>query len=304
MGRSTPLVALGIVLVAVVLAGCGTRSEPTGELAPSYPVTVDGAGDAPTTLESEPKRIVALDAGSAELITAIGAGGRLVGAPAGVRVEGGKQPAVVIEDTGHVDIDKIVQLKPDLIVATPDTDSVDLAQTVRRTQAPVYLQPSRSIAAVEQAAIELGFLVGEPAKGRQLAGTLQKQKAEIEQRLGDAGIETVFVDRGFFITVPDQSLLGSLIRDARGKNIAREYEGLGPYPLARLRRANPDVYLATSDSGVTLRDLRRDPRTKDLKAVKSGRVVILPTNLVTRPGPNVTKGLEAVAVALHPDAFR
>ena len=84
----------------LALAGCGTRSEPTGELAPSYPVTVDGAGDAPTTLESEPKRIVALDAGSAELITAIGAGDRLVGAPAGVRVEGGKQPAVVIEDTG------------------------------------------------------------------------------------------------------------------------------------------------------------------------------------------------------------
>lgn len=304
MVRSTPLVALGIVLVALALAACGARSEPTGELAPSYPVTVDGAGDEPTTLQSEPKRIVALDAGSAELIATIGAGDRLVGAPAGVRVEGAKRPAVVIEDTGHVDIDRIVRLKPDLIVATPDTDSVDLAQTARRTHAPVYLQPSRSIAAVEQAAIELGFLVGEPARGRQLAGTLQREKARIEQRLGDTGIETVFVDRGFFITVPDQSLLGSLIHDARGKNIAREYEGLGPFPTARLQRANPDVYLATSDSGVTLRDLRRDPQTKNLKAVKNGRVVILPTDLVTRPGPNVTKGLEAVAVALHPDAFR
>ena len=30
----------------------------------------------------------------------------------------------------------------------------------------------------------------------------------------------------------------------------------------------------------------------------------LPVNLVTRPGPRIGKALEAVAEALHPDAFR
>lgn len=304
MARFTPLGVVVLGLVALALAGCGARSEPTGEIPAAYPVTVEGAGDAPTTIEAKPQRIVALDAGSAELVAVIGARDRLVGAPAGVRLGGGKPPAVVIEDTGHVDIDEIVRLKPDLIIATPDTDPVDLAQAERRTGAPVYVQPARSVEAVEHAAIELGFLVGEPAKGRQLAGTLQRQSAEIAERLKDADVVTAFVDRGFFITVSDQSLLGSLIKDAKGKNIARGYDGLGPFPLARLRRADPDVYLATSDSGVTLVDLRRDPKTKRLSAVKSGRVVILPTELVTQPGPNVTKGLEAVAVALHPDAFR
>jgi ABC-type Fe3+-hydroxamate transport system substrate-binding protein len=64
------------------------------------------------------------------------------------------------------------------------------------------------------------------------------------------------------------------------------------------------VYLATSDSGVTLESLQRDPDTRDLGAVQNGRVVVLPDDLVTHAGPRVAEALEAVALALHPDAFR
>jgi ABC-type Fe3+-hydroxamate transport system substrate-binding protein len=37
--------------------------------------------------------------------------------------------------------------------------------------------------------------------------------------------------------------------------------------------------------------------------VRKERVVIVPANLVTRAGPRVAQGLEAIARALHPDAF-
>ncbi len=64
------------------------------------------------------------------------------------------------------------------------------------------------------------------------------------------------------------------------------------------------MYLVTSDSDVTLDDLRANPSTKDLAAVRAGRVVEVPVELVTRAGPRVAQGLEAIAAALHPDAFR
>jgi ABC-type Fe3+-hydroxamate transport system substrate-binding protein len=41
-----------------------------------------------------------------------------------------------------------------------------------------------------------------------------------------------------------------------------------------------------------------------LAAVRRKRVVIVPANLVTRAGPRVAQGLEAIARALHPDAFQ
>ena len=304
MTRFSFIRAAAITAAGLALAACGAPSEPTGALPPPYPVTVAGAGEAPTSLEQQPERIVALDAGSAELIAEIGARDQLVGAPSGVQLGEGPRPTVVLNDSGQIDVEEIIRLKPDLIVATPDTDPVELAQIERRARAPVYLQPSRTIEAVQQAAIELGFLLGHPAEGRQLAGSLQEQTDAVLRRLEGVRQKSVFVDTGFFITISDRSLLGDLIHKAKGTNIAGDYAGLGPYPSSRLRRANPDVYLATSDSDVTLAGLRDDPKTARLRAVKRGDVEVVPVELVTRPGPNVARGLEAVAVAIHPDAFR
>lgn len=304
MAPRTILTALVLGAVAALGAACGERSEPTGELVAPYPVTVQGAGETPTQLAATPQRIVALDAGSAELVDALGAGDRLVGVPAGVPLESGAGTEEVVKATGQIDVEAVARLDPDLIVATPDTDRVDVSQVERRTGAPLYLQPSRSAEDVVRAAIELGWLVGKPVEARQLAGELEKAVAAVEQRVAGVDLVTTFVDRGFFITISDDSLLGDLVRRARGTNIAAEGAGLGPFPLAELRAEDPDVYLATSDSGVTLESLRRNPKTSALAAVRDGRVIILPFDLVTRAGPRVAEALEAVALALHPDAFR
>jgi iron complex transport system substrate-binding protein len=113
----------------------------------------------------------------------------------------------------------------------------------------------------------------------------------------------VFVDTGFFTTVSDQSLVGDLIREARGRNVAGQQEDAGPVELRELAELNPRVYIATSDSGTTLRDLRRKAGTRKLPAVRRGRFAIVDAALL-EPGPRVGDGLVAIARALHPDAFR
>ena len=45
--------------------------------------------------------------------------------------------------------------------------------------------------------------------------------------------------------------------------------------MRKLRQANPDYYLTTSDSGTTLADLRRDPRIRRLKAIRQGHFAVL-----------------------------
>ncbi len=296
--------AVALAALTVVVTGCGERNEPTGTLAAPYPVTENGAGDAPVVLAEQPQRIVALDAGSAELIEALGAGDRLLGAPAGAGLGGSTTTAEVVKDTGQIDVDAIAALDPDLVVATPEIDRVTLSQIESRTGAPVYVQPSRSIADVRAATLELGFLLGQPVEARQLAGSLDDALAAVEERIADTPPVTAFLDRGFLITVPDDSLTGDLIAKARGTNVAADSSGGVPFAAADLRAADPAVYLVTSDSDVTLEDLRKNPDTSGLSAVRSGRVVEIPVELVTRPGPRVIQGLEAIAAALHPDAFR
>ena len=301
--RSSRLLALGLLLVALVSAGCGERAEPLGTLQQSYPVTVQGAGDQPTVLQGRAQRIVALDPGSAELLVALGAGDRLVGVPAGVRVRGAK-PERVVRQTGAIDVDEAVGLKPDLIVATQTADQLDVARIQRAADAAVYIQPASSVRNVEQGAIDLGFLVGAAPEARQLVGRIQQDVTTIQQKLADVQPVSVFVDTGFFITVSDRSLLGDLVKRAKGTSVAGPSPGPGPFPLADLRDANPQFFLATSDSDTTLESLRANPVTADLAAVRKKRVVVVPVQLANRAGPRVAQGLEAIARALHPDAFK
>ena len=301
--RSSRLLPFVLVCAALLGAGCGERAEPLGTLEQPYPVTVQGAGDQPTVVQGEAQRIVALDPGSAELLVALGAGDRLVGVPAGVRVPGAK-PEKVVRRTGTIDVDGVTSLKPDLIVATQTADQLDVARIQRATDAAVYIQPAASVRNVEQGAVDLGFLVGAAPEARQLVGQIQQDVVTIQQKLADVPPVPVFVDTGFFITVSDRSLLGDLVKRAKGTSVAGPSPGPGPYPLADLRDANPQFFLATSDSDTTLESLRANPVTADLAAVRKKRVVIVPANLVTRAGPRVAQGLEAIARALHPDAFQ
>jgi iron complex transport system substrate-binding protein len=302
-----PFVAALVVLVGA--SACGERSEPVGELEQPYPVTVQGVGEEPAVLRGKPERIVALDPGSAELAIALGAKDRLVGIPAGMKQGDGPRMASpdavqVVSPNLRVKVDEIAQLEPDLLLATSSTDQLDLARAQRETGAALYVQPSASIDDILRATLELGFLLGEPVEARTVASRIRSEVAAVEERIADTRKPTTFVDTGFFVTVPLRSLLGDLVDRARGESVTGPTPGAEPIPIARLRRLDPEVYLATSDSGVTLRSLRRDPRTAKLTAVEKGRVVVLPSDLVQVAGPYVAQALERVARALHPDVFR
>jgi len=304
----TRLLSTALLLALVGASGCGERGEPLGEIEQPYPVTVQGASEKPAAVASRPERIVALDPGSTELLIALGARDRLVGVPAGTERGEGPQKAPpsavdVVSPNLQLRVDEIVELDPDLIVATPSTDLLDVTRAQRESGATVYVQPSSSVEDVLRATLELGLLVGEPVEARRVASQIRSGIAAVEDRVADEPVRTTFVDTGFFITVPARSLLGDLVRRARGESVAGETPGGEPFPLARLRRLDPAVYLATSDSRVTLRDLRADPRTEDLRAVRRGRFAVLPTELVQRAGPRLGQALERVAKALHPDAF-
>jgi iron complex transport system substrate-binding protein len=302
--------AVFALLVAVLSAtACGERSEPLGELEQPYPVTVQGVGDEPAVLGNPPERIAALDPGAAELVIALGARDRLVGIPSdiskGKRPRHAKPSAVeVVSPNRRIRVDEVTKLEPDLILATPSTDQLDLSRVRRDTGAAVYVQPTASVEDVLRATLELGLLVGEPVQARTVASRIRSDVAATEEHVAEEPLTTTFLDTGFFVSVPRRSLLGDLIVRAQGENVAGDTAGGEPFSVNRLRRLDPEVYLATSASRVSLPSLRRDPRTAKLTAVKEARVRVLPSDLVQRAGPYVGSALERVARALHPDAFR
>jgi iron complex transport system substrate-binding protein len=277
------------LLLLLAGAGCGERGEPVGVSAPLYPVTVQSGGEN-TALSAEPKRIVVLSRPYARVLKTLGAGDRLVGSD----LAGKNGPALV-----H----GIASAHPDLVVASTETDPADLQNIRKLGKTAIFVAPDSSIADVERAVDDLGLLTGRPVKAREAVKRIQTGVASVQQRLQGVRPVKVFVDTGFFNTVGDNSLLGDLVRTAGGSNVAGANPESAPFDLGALARLAPAAYLATSDSGTTLKRLRRDRQTRRLPAVKSGRVYVIDQGL-GEPSLGLTQGLTTIAKLLHPNAFR
>lgn len=284
--------ALALVLGAVMLAlggtACGERSEPTGATVRLYPVTVSRSGAPPIVLDSEPPRVAAVTPPAVGVVHAL-VGGK------------GERPAV-LDQPDKIDVDELRSFKPALIVASAQADQTELEQASRATKAPVYVFPGDSIGDVEHGITDLGLLLGRELKARKLVGEIESPRRFVQKRVAKLKKPSVFVDTGFFVTVPPNSLTGQLVDEAGGHNVAGINVSASPFDLGRLARLNPDVYLATSDSGTTLRDLRKGPRTRKLKAVRNGRFAIVQARLL-EPGPRIGAGLLVIARVLHPGAL-
>jgi ABC-type Fe3+-hydroxamate transport system substrate-binding protein len=267
--RTSRATAVAVALAALLtLTGCGQRSEPTGATVPLYPVTVSQPSGPPIVVKQKPDTVVALTPQAASLLSSV----------LGQTVEPQRSPG-----------------DAELIVTTPESLSP-------RTPG-VYIAPDDSIDDVERALTDLGLLIDKPIRARELVADIRAKRKLVRAHLGGVKPVTVFVDTGFFITVSSNTYLGDLLTAAGGTNVAGPAPQAGPFSVRKLLRINPDYYLATSDSGTKIADLRRDPRTRRLKAVREGHFAVLGAK-VTAPGGETGAELLAVARYLHPDAFR
>ena len=282
MGRVGVAVCTAVLLIGA--SACGERSEPTGADAGLYPVTIT-TGDRPITISEPARRIAVLDATSEQLVRGLGAGQRIVAA------------------TPSLGLGALRRAKPDLIVASDSVNEHDLSRIAAATHADVYLAPGDSIRQVERAITQLGLLTGTPVQARKLVRRIERKQHAVDAALATAPLVDVFVDTGLMTTPPDQSLIGDVIREARARNVAGDAAEAGPVDPAELARLDPDIYAVTSDTKTTLADLRKNPQTRRLRAVRQGRFVVLDSDLLV-PGPQIGEGLDQVARLLHPNAFR
>jgi iron complex transport system substrate-binding protein len=101
------------------------------------------------------------------------------------------------------------------------------------------------------------------------------------------------------------SMLGQLIELAGGRNLfadlREEYPQIGAEAVVA---RDPEVILgadmaSTGAGALTAAGLRARPGWAGLTAVRTGRVVALPADPVSRPGPRLVDALEQVEALLH-----
>jgi ABC-type Fe3+-hydroxamate transport system substrate-binding protein len=282
--RKISVLAL-LAVLALAAGACGERSEPTGSTVKLFPVSVSPpSGGAAITLRHAPTRVAAV--GSSAIATA------------GALLPGAEKPQLLEEKT--LDSGRLRSFHPEIVIDSAGDPSV---ATLRRlAKAPVYTFAASSIRENEEAIVDVGALLGDPLQARRVNADIELRRLEVQRKIETLPRASVFVDTGFYITISTDSLAGEVLSGAGGKSIAGANPGPSPVGVGLLRRKNPDFYLATSSSGVSLKDLRKNPRTRGLRAVKEGHFAVIPASYL-QPGPAVGDALLAIAKLLHPNAF-
>ena len=267
------------------MSACGEKSEPTGASVPLYPVSVRDADGRLVVLKNRPESIAIAGSAAVELTSSLAL-----------------QVTRVGTGSGDLDLGLIRTTKPQLILVSSEIDKLATNQ-VRALGTAVYVVPDRTLDGIERALSDVSLLAGVPVRGRLERKQMAKGREEVRAALAAANPVRVFVDLGNFATVSDSSFIGSLIGEAGGTNVAGPDVQEGPFPLKRLRRLRPDVLVIGTDSRLTLAKLRRNPATRWLPAVRTGRLVRVNMQLL-RPGSEAVDGLRDLSAAFHPDAFR
>jgi iron complex transport system substrate-binding protein len=323
-----------LVLLAVLLAACDAAAPPSASqppmasVAPSealtptpipattYPVTLTDDEGREVTLDAEPERIVSLAPSSTEIVCSLDACERIVGVndfrdgfPADVLAALEDVPDVA-SFTG-VDREAVVGLEPDLVLAAGNnlTSPADIAALDELGYPVLVLYPE----SLDEVYANIG-LVGEALDAQGPAAALvdgmRERVAAVEGAVAGADRPRTFYEVGLFegaiYTAGTDSFLASLIEIVGGDPITGDATTTA-IQLEELVSADPEVILlgdAAYDASITAESVARRQGWDEMTAVREGRILPLPEDvLITRPGPRIVDGLEALARAIHPEAF-
>ncbi len=272
--------------------------------ATAYPLTVTDDLGRRVTLRSEPRRIVAMLPSHTETLVAIGAGSKLVATdifsnhPKAVtdrlpKVGSGYQP----------DLEAIVALKPDLVLADESTGS-RLTEKLAAAGLTVYGGTAQTYNEVFEKIAVLGKLTNHETGALNLITRMRTELNTLQASVANLPkVSTYYEIDPTPYSVGPNSFIGALLSRAGGQTIVPA--ALGDFPKLDpelIVRANPQVMV-----GLTLAEAAGRPGWAGLQAVQRGKV-FQPTpeenDAISRPGPRLPDALRALIRLLHPEALK
>ena len=254
-----------------------------------------------------PQRVASLNLASDEILADILPLKRLVAVTALVDEAGtsnaiGRIP-VSVARFPKVDVERLIALRPDLVVVSEYTDA-DVLRSLRQSGLTVHRMTGlESLAGFRRALLELGEVVGEREQASRLAADFDARLGDIARRIaGTARPRLLYWASGF--TAGSKTAFDALIRCGGGHNAAAAagITGITPLGAERAYGLDPD-WLFIGARTTTAKEIHEHPLLSRMRAVKAGRVVEMPTELLVALNHHAAASCEFMARALHPEAF-
>lgn len=272
----------------------------------TFPVTLTDDEGTSVAIKSEPQKIASLTPAVTETLFRLGAGSRVAGIvqdPTPYPPESTSLP--IVAKFGSVDVEKIVSLGADLVIAGGNGfNPPDAISKLRSLGIPVLVVYAADVDGVFRDIELIGDAVGRADEARDLTASMRAGFDQVA-----AATQTLDHPRTFYELDATKDIFGpakgsfleSMIRIAGGDPITTGSTSAYSIPLEKLVAADPQVIvLGDAAYGTTPDQVAKRPGWGGMSAVKAKAIRPVDDVLVSRPGPRLVEGLRALALAIHP----
>lgn len=313
------------LLMVSMLAACSAAStstptavsiQPPANTIPSptfsNSITLTDGLNRKITLAGPAQRVVSLAPANTEILFATGAGAQVVGRDETSDYPAGTLTLPTIGGYSGFNLEAIVALHPDLVLAG-GINTPELVASLEQLGLTVYFLPNPARLEDMYTNLEtVARLTGHETETNLLVDSLKARVAAVDEKLQPLSYApTVYYELDATnptkpYTAGPGSFVDLLITRAGGINIGAELQGQwAQISMEQMVVANPAIIiLGDAAYGETPAKVAARPGWGTLTAVQTGQIFPFDDNLVSRPGPRLVDGLEAMAKLLHPNLFK
>lgn len=305
------------IFLTFSMAACSSNKDGTGKdndnknssnvsKKTTYPLKIKDSFGREITIEKEPSKVISLGPNITETIFALGKGETIIG-----RTEFCDFPKEVekIDTIGTLqtpNIEKIVELKPDLVIASTHATKEYLNKLDKLDIKSVAFYGNEDFEGAYDVISNIAYVLNANKQANTIVDNMRKKIDSVKEKVKDKGTPSVYylIDfgKGGDFTPGKDTFLHKLIKLAGAKN-AGEDSVNWKYSLEKLIEKNPDIIVCPKYYD-TKKRLQETEGYKDLEAIKNDKLFEIDNNMLDRQGPRLADGLEELAKIIHPDAFK
>jgi iron complex transport system substrate-binding protein len=265
-------------------------------------IAVTDGGGATVSLAQPARRVVTLAPHATELVFAAGAGERIVGASDYSDYPPAAKAIPRVASNRQIDTERLLALRPDLLVAWQGGNAERQLEPLRRLGVPIYQSEPKSLDDIADEVERLGRLTGTEASARPAAAALRTRLAALARRYrGRAPVRVFYqVSDQLLYTLNGRQIVSDAIRLCGGVNVFADLAALAPMvSVEAVLQKNPEVIVRSGQGAEAAAGLAMWKRTPALLAAQRGNLYTVNADLMTRAGPRMVDGAEALCGLLE-----
>ncbi|BBO59637.1 cobalamin-binding protein [Mycoavidus sp. B2-EB] len=265
---------------------------------------IDDSG-AVITLSVPAKRVISLAPHITELIYAAGGGATLRGAVMYSDYPEAAKQLPRVGDYQALDLERIIALKPDLVIAWRYGNVERQLEALRKLGIPIFYSAPRHLDDIALTLENFGTLLGTRATAAPAATVLRADLNALRQRYAQRAPIRVFyqISEHPLITLNGKQIASEVITLCGGRNVFAHLAPIAPVISAEaVLAANPQAIIVTRPSGSAteqpLSSLERWRKWPQLAATQHHALFSLHADLIDRPTPRIAQGAAQLCEAL------